>query len=277
MEQLWAEILLAPIGAAGFLVALAASMTGRPSPATAFLLTVPAAILLFIGLRPYSFGVALAASIGLVIYITYLCRDGWLSKARNLVLWLGHRIGYVDGRWTWAFQRPWVKIGDGQTSANGVNSQSEHDDPLQFDNREAPSFGYARNPDGTARIVSVVASGTNRTNDPVALTEAMVRSDVTNVRLPFFFMEGNDRVSIDTHVILPRGRFHLIAEPSYRNLAEFRAAFGALSYIVRYDGGEFVRHFTEPEIGTILTDILLAPSDEQPPTRTIAPRTPPQQ
>ena len=103
LKALWSD--LQPFTAAFWLLALAAQMSGLIRGVMAFVFASVGTVLLAIALWPYSPALSIAVTSGTLIYMAVVSEHPMVARVGY---WLGRRIGYVDGAWTWRLRRPWV-------------------------------------------------------------------------------------------------------------------------------------------------------------------------
>jgi hypothetical protein len=107
-------------------------------------------------------------------------------------------------------------------------------------------------------------SGQNKTDEPISIVKAFVRSDITlrELALQFTGGPGGSLLPAEGSEIISHGRFHLVAfippnDPKRTEgiLAEkFRVDFHRFTFILQYDGDKFIKqHYSADEVDKLIS------------------------
>jgi hypothetical protein len=126
--------------------------------------------------------------------------------------------------------------------------------PITWDFDAAmPPFGVSRGRGEPLWIDAFQITGHNRSDDPINVQSAFVRSDVTNRTLPLTFAVRGEQVPLNEASITPQGSFILVAiipstdarKTQGIMVDEFRSEFERFTFVFEYNGQKLVKHFKE--------------------------------
>jgi hypothetical protein len=142
-----------------------------------------------------------------------------------------------------------------------VTRRSTPDITWNFDNFLGTIGSEGKEP----KVLSFQAHGRNNLDEPILHVGGFLRSDVTNIQFPIQFVVNGEAVPPDNTNGIPRKTEFDVTTGPLRNdpipASKFLLDFAGLTFVFKYDGKIFQRHFTQDDIWKLMRPlpILRAP------------------
>jgi hypothetical protein len=127
-------------------------------------------------------------------------------------------------------------------------------------NSGRPPLGVGRRSGGPLWIDAFQFTGHNRSDDPIDIVDAYVRSDTTTRTIPLTWALGGSPLPMSEGAAVSGGKFTLVGvlpstDPAYTQgiiVDQFRKEFESFTFFATYAGQQFKRRFSKSEVEQFL-------------------------